>query len=261
MHSYLELLKTLRQQPLRPNRTGVATSGIFGARLEFDLSAGFPLMTTKRVSAKMVLAELLWFLSGQTHLEPLHAHGCHIWDEWAKDGQLGRIYGAQWRSWQNPHGQKIDQIQKLITGLRTEPYSRRHLVLAWNPGELDEMALPPCHAMFQMYVHEGTLSCQMYQRSCDVFLGLPYNIASYAFLVHMIAQQTDLSPGRLLWVGGDVHLYENHFAQADEQISREPRTLPVLALNKKSDIFSYSIEDFVLQGYDPHPAIKGEIAV
>ena len=247
----------------REDRTGVGTLAVFGAQARFDLRAGFPLLTTKKVHLKSVIHELLWFLRGETNAESLRASGVTIWDEWAgPDGDLGRIYGAQWRDWRVPGGGRVDQIAEVIAQIKKSPHSRRLLVSAWNPGELDRMALAPCHALFQFFVHAGELSCQLYQRSADLFLGVPFNIASYALLTMMVAQVCGLRARDFVHTFGDLHLYSNHLEQARLQLSREPRPLPTMHLNpavRAIDGFRY--EDFELRGYDPYPAIKAPIAV
>jgi len=236
---------------------------VFGHQMRFDLEAGFPLVTTKRLHLRSIIHELLWFLRGDTNIAYLKEHEVTIWDEWAdEDGNLGPVYGAQWRSWPTPDGQQIDQIERVIEQLRTDPDSRRIIVSAWNVAELPAMALSPCHALFQFYVADGKLSCQLYQRSADVFLGVPFNIASYALLTHMIAQQTDLKPGDFIWTGGDCHLYVNHREQAAEQLSREPLPLPSFALRRRpTTIFDYRYEDFEIRDYVSHPSIRAPIAV
>jgi thymidylate synthase len=264
MQAYLDLLKTVLEKGVtRPDRTGTGTRSIFGYQLRCDLSQGFPLLTTKKVHLKSVIHELLWFLSGDTNVNYLRDNGVSIWNEWADEqGELGRVYGAQWRSWQAPDGRTIDQISQLLESLRKDPYSRRHLVVAYNPGEVEHMALPPCHAFFQFYVAEGKLSCQLYQRSADVFLGVPFNIASYALLTMMMAQVLDLKPGDFVHTFGDVHLYNNHVEQAQLQLSRSPRPLPTMHINPEvRDLFQFRFEDFTLQNYDPYPAIKAPVAV
>ena len=247
----------------RSDRTGTGTFGVFGRQMRFDLRESFPLITTKRVHFKSVAIELLWFLRGSSNVRWLQERGVTIWDEWAdENGDLGPVYGVQWRSWPTPDGGTIDQIAKVIESLKNNPSSRRHIVSAWNPAEVDSMALPPCHALFQFYVANGKLSCQLYQRSCDVFLGLPFNIASYALLVHMVAQQCDLQVGDFVWTGGDTHLYSNHLEQTNLQLSREPRPLPKLVIKRKpASIFDYRFEDFEIEGYDPHPGIKAPVAI
>jgi thymidylate synthase len=264
MEQYHKLLKhILENGNKKQDRTGVGTISVFGYQLRFDLSKGFPLVTTKKLHLKSIIYELLWFLNGDTNIKYLKDHGVSIWDEWADaNGDLGPVYGYQWRSWPGRNGEKIDQISKLIDQLKKKPDSRRHIVTAWNPAEVDNMALPPCHAMFQFYVAEGRLSCQLYQRSCDTFLGLPFNIASYALLVHMIAQQCDLEPGDFVWTGGDVHIYNNHIDQVSLQLTREPFALPRLNIKRKpSSIFDYQFEDFEILNYQSHPSIKAPIAV
>lgn len=264
MQAYHDLLKTVLEKGVtRPDRTGTGTRSIFGYQLRCDLSQGFPLLTTKKVHLKSVVHELLWFLSGDTNVNYLRENGVSIWDEWADEqGELGRVYGAQWRSWQAPDGRTIDQISQVLENLRRDPYSRRHLVVAYNPGEVDHMALPPCHAFFQFYVAEGKLSCQLYQRSADVFLGVPFNIASYALLTMMMAQVLDLKPGDFVHSFGDVHLYNNHVEQAELQLSRTPRPLPTMLINPAvRDLFQFRFEDFTLQNYDPYPAIKAPVAI
>jgi thymidylate synthase len=264
MQAYHDLLKTVLEKGVtRPDRTGTGTRSIFGYQLRCDLSQGFPLLTTKKVHLKSVIHELLWFLSGDTNVNYLRENGVSIWDEWADEqGDLGRVYGAQWRSWQAPDGRTIDQISQVLDNLRRDPYSRRHLVVAYNPGEVDTMALPPCHAFFQFYVAEGKLSCQLYQRSADVFLGVPFNIASYALLTMMMAQVLDLKPGDFIHSFGDVHLYNNHMEQAELQLSRSPRPLPTMLINPAvRDLFQFRYEDFTLQNYDPYPAIKAPVAI
>jgi len=266
MKAYLDLMRLILETgTFRGDRTGTGTWSIFGAQLRFPLEDGFPLVTTKKVHLKSIIHELLWFLRGETNVRSLQDQGVKIWNEWAgPDGDLGRIYGAQWRSWQAPgaEGRQIDQIAEVIRSIRENPESRRHLVLAWNPGEIDQMALPPCHAMFQFYVADGKLSCQLYQRSADIFLGVPFNIASYALLLLMMAQVCDLEPGDFVHTFGDVHLYANHREQALTQLSREPRPLPQMKLNPaRREIEEFQYEDFTLEGYDPHPAIRAPVAV
>lgn len=258
MHIYQELLRhILAQGSEKTDRTGTGTRSVFGYQMRFDLQAGFPLLTTKKVHFKSIVYELLWFLRGDTNIGYLKEHGVSIWDEWAdENGDLGPIYGKQWRDWQG-----IDQIAQVIETLKHNPDSRRMLVSAWNVLELGKMALQPCHALFQFYVADGKLSCQLYQRSADVFLGVPFNIASYALLTMMMAQQCDLALGDFVWTGGDVHLYSNHLAQAQEQLSRSPRPLPQLELDKAQSIDAYRFEDIRLIGYDPLPAIKAAVAV
>jgi thymidylate synthase len=264
MIQYLQLLRHVREHGLRKtDRTGTGTLSVFGYQARFDLSQGFPLVTTKKLHLKSIIYELLWFLKGDTNLKYLHDHGVSIWDEWAdENGDLGPIYGKQWRSWPGPDGRTIDQISRSIDLIRRNPDSRRIIVNAWNVGELEQMSLTPCHALFQFWVGEGKLSCQLYQRSADVFLGVPFNIASYALLTHMFAQQCDLEPGEFIWTGGDTHLYLNHLQQADEQLRREPFPLPKLVIKRKPpSIFEYEYEDFQIVDYQAHPSIKAPIAV
>ena len=264
MKAYLELMRRIRTSGARKtDRTGTGTLSVFGPQLRFDLSRGFPLLTTKRIHVRSVVYELLWFLKGQTNVSSLREHGVTIWDEWADEhGELGPIYGRQWRAWPRPGGGTIDQIGRAVEMLRTDPDSRRILVSAWNVGELDRMALAPCHALFQLYVAGGALSLQLYQRSADFFLGVPFNIASYALLTHMLAQQCDLEPGELVWTGGDCHLYLNHLEQADEQLAREPYPPPRLAIRRRPPtLFDYEYEDFEFVGYRHHPAIAAAVAV
>jgi thymidylate synthase len=264
MRAYLDLLAhILADGTVKSDRTGTGTRSIFGYQLRCDLSQGFPLLTTKRLHLRSIVHELLWFLAGDTNVRALHENGVTIWDEWADaKGDLGPIYGRQWRSWPTPDGGSIDQIARLIEGIRTNPDSRRHLVSAWNVAELDRMALSPCHALFQFWVGDGRLSCQLYQRSADTFLGVPFNLASYALLTMMVAQVCDLAPGDFIHTFGDAHLYANHLEQARLQLTREPRPLPVMRLNPAvRSIFDFRFEDFTLSGYDPHPAIKAPIAV
>lgn len=264
MQAYLDLLAHILEYGVdRSDRTGTGTRSIFGYQMRFDLRAGFPLVTTKKVHLKSIIHELLWFLSGDTNVRYLREHGVSIWDEWADaNGDLGRVYGAQWRSWRTPDGRQIDQIRSLIEQLKSNPASRRHLVVAYNPGEVEQMALPPCHAFFQFYVARGRLSCQLYQRSADVFLGVPFNIASYALLTMMVAQVTELELGEFIHTFGDAHLYLDHFEQARLQLSREPRPLPQMLINPAvKDLFAFRYEDFTLQGYDPHPAIRAKVSV
>jgi thymidylate synthase len=264
MRPYLDLLQhILDHGTAKTDRTGTGTLSVFGYQMRFDLSQGFPLLTTKKLHLRSIIHELLWFLAGDTNVRYLHEHGVTIWDEWADaEGELGPIYGAQWRSWPSPEGGGIDQIARLIEGIRANPDSRRHIVSAWNVAEIDEMALPPCHALFQFWVGGGRLSCQLYQRSADVFLGVPFNIASYALLTLMVAQVCDLAPGDFVHTLGDAHLYRNHLEQARLQLTREPRPLPVMTLSPEvRSIFDFRFEDFTLSGYDPHPAIKAPIAI
>ena len=245
------------------DRTGVGTRSVFGYQMRFNLAEGFPLVTTKKLHIRSIVHELLWFLSGSSNIKYLHDNGVSIWDEWAdENGDLGPVYGVQWRSWPAADGRKIDQITNLVEGIKKNPDSRRHLVVAWNPAEVDKMALPPCHCLFQFYVANGKLSCQLYQRSCDIFLGVPFNIASYSLLTHMIAQQCDLDVGDFVWTGGDCHIYKNHFEQVELQLSRTPRAYPKLMIGRKpASIFDYKFEDFVIESYDPWPHIKAPIAV
>ncbi len=264
MEPYLELLRKIRNEGIRKSdRTGTGTLSLFGGQIRFDLSKGFPLLTTKKVHFKSVVHELLWFLKGESNIKYLNDHGVSIWDEWADEsGELGPVYGVQWRHWKTNDGGEIDQIQNLINDIRNNPDSRRLIVSAWNPAEVAKMALPPCHALFQFCVEGDRLSCQLYQRSADVFLGVPFNIASYALLVHLIAQATGLRPGFFIHTFGDVHLYLNHIDQADEQLSRSPRKLPVLKLNPDiKDVFAFNYDHIQLMDYDPWPAIKAPISV
>ncbi len=265
MQTYLDLLKTvLEKGERRDDRTGTGIISIFGAQVRYNLEEGFPLLTTKKVHTKSIIHELLWFLRGETNLAYLHEHGVTIWDEWAdSQGNLGRIYGAQWRAWQSPKGHPVDQIGTLIEGLKKDPFSRRHMVCAWNPGELDQMALPPCHALFQFYVsQDGGLSCQLYQRSADLFLGVPFNIASYALLTCMIAQVCNYKPKAFIHTFGDLHIYSNHLEQVHLQLSRSPRPLPTLRLNPEiKTIEGFRYEDISIENYDPHPRIKAPIAI
>jgi thymidylate synthase len=264
VRQYLELMRHIREHGApKEDRTGTGTLSVFGHQMRFDLGAGFPLVTTKKVHLRSVVYELLWFLRGDTNVAWLHEHKVSIWDEWAgPDGELGPVYGHQWRAWPAPDGRSIDQISTVMQQLRQSPDSRRIIVSAWNVGELDRMKLQPCHAMFQFYVAMGRLSCHLYQRSADFFLGVPFNIASYALLTHMIAQQSDLEVGELVWTGGDCHLYLNHLAQADEQLSRTPLALPQLRFKRRPpDIFSYDYEDFEFVNYQHHAAIKAPVAV
>jgi len=248
---------------MKEDRTGTGTQSVFGYQMRFNLSEGFPLLTTKKVHLKSIIYELLWFISGNTNVRYLQEHGVSIWDEWAdENGDLGPVYGHQWRSWPAPDGRKIDQLIQVIDQIQHSPDSRRMLVCAWNPGEVDRMALPPCHCLFQFYVAEGKLSCQLYQRSADVFLGVPFNIASYALLTQMLAQVCGLAPGEFIHTTGDTHIYRNHFDQVDLQLTRTPRALPIMKLNPEvKSIFDFRYEDFTLEGYDPWPAIKAPVAV
>jgi len=264
MRQYLDLMQhVLDHGAEKTDRTGTGTRSVFGAQLRFDLSAGFPLVTTKKVHLKSIVHELLWFLKGDTNTKYLKDHGVSIWDEWADaQGDLGPVYGYQWRSWPTPDGRHIDQVANVLAQIRKTPDSRRLIVSAWNVGDLDRMALAPCHAFFQFYVAEGRLSCQLYQRSADLFLGVPFNVASYALLTMMVAQVCGLKPGDFVHTYGDTHLYLNHLEQAREQLSRAPRTLPVMKLNPAvTDLFAFTYEDFTLEGYDPHPAIKAPVAI
>jgi thymidylate synthase len=264
MRQYLDLLRHLLEHgAVKTDRTGTGTRSVFGWQMRFDLQAGFPLVTTKKLHLKSIVHELLWFLSGDTNVRYLREHGVTIWDEWADaNGELGPVYGAQWRRWRTAEGGEIDQIARALDLIRRDPDSRRILVNAWNVGELGQMALTPCHALFQFYVANGRLSCQLYQRSADVFLGVPFNIASYALLTHMVAQQTGLEPGEFIWTGGDTHLYLNHIDQARQQLAREPLPLPRLAIRRRPDtLFDYRFDDFEFVGYQSHPAIKAPIAV
>ncbi|WP_110650694.1 thymidylate synthase [Salinicola peritrichatus] len=264
MRPYLDLMQRVLDSGVeKADRTGVGTLSVFGHQMRFDLSAGFPLVTTKKLHLRSIIHELLWFLRGDTNIAYLHEHDVTIWDEWADaNGDLGPVYGYQWRSWPTPDGEHVDQIAKLIDQIRRNPDSRRHIVSAWNPALVDEMALPPCHALFQFYVANGRLSCQLYQRSADIFLGVPFNIASYALLTHMIAQVCDLEPGEFVHTFGDAHLYLNHLEQAKLQLTREPLPLPTLRLNPAiDDLFDFRFEDIAIENYQAHPSIKAPIAV
>jgi thymidylate synthase len=264
MRQYLDLLDhVLRNGVRKSDRTGTGTISVFGYQMRFDLQQGFPVMTTKKLHLRSIIHELLWFLKGETNLKYLHDNNVTIWNEWAdENGELGHIYGYQWRSWPTSDGKSIDQISNVISGIKTNPDSRRHIVSAWNAGELDQMALPPCHVMFQFYVAEGKLSCQLYQRSCDIFLGVPFNIASYALLTMMVAQVTGLEPGEFVHTLGDAHIYLNHLEQVRLQLTREPFPLPEMLINpERTDIFDFVFEDFQLINYQSHPHIKGEISV
>jgi thymidylate synthase len=264
MRQYLDLLRHIRANGvMKEDRTGTGTQSVFGYQMRFDLSEGFPLLTTKKVHLKSIIYELLWFIAGDTNVKYLQEHGVTIWDEWADaDGNLGPVYGHQWRSWPAPDGRSIDQLSMVVDTIRRNPDSRRMLVTAWNPAEVDKMALPPCHCLFQFYVAGGKLSCQLYQRSADVFLGVPFNIASYALLTMMIAQVCGLEPGEFVHTTGDTHIYRNHFEQVATQLSREPRPLPRMRLNPDvKSLFDFTYEDFTLEGYDPWPAIKAPVAV
>ena len=264
MKQYLDLLRHINENGvIKQDRTGVGTRSIFGYQMRFDLSEGFPLLTTKKLHLRSIIHELLWFISGDTNIGYLHDNKVTIWDEWAdENGDLGPVYGHQWRSWQTADGRSIDQLSQVIEQIRQHPDSRRMLVCAWNPGDIDKMALPPCHCLFQFYVADGKLSCQLYQRSADTFLGVPFNIASYALLTMMIAQVCGLQPGEFIHSTGDTHLYLNHSDQVALQLSREPRKLPTMRLNPEvRSIFDFRYEDFTLEGYDPWPAIKAPVAV
>ncbi|RIJ41621.1 thymidylate synthase [Pontibacter oryzae] len=264
MKQYLDLMQHILDKGVKKeDRTGTGTLSIFGHQMRFNLTDGFPLVTTKKVHLKSIIHELLWFLKGDTNISYLKENGVSIWDEWADaQGNLGPVYGSQWRSWPTPDGRHIDQISQVVNQLKNNPDSRRIIVSAWNVAEIENMKLPPCHAFYQFYVAEGKLSCQLYQRSADVFLGVPFNIASYALLVLMMAQVTGLEPGEFIWTGGDTHLYLNHLEQAQKQLQREPRALPQMKLNPDvKDIFGFTFEDFELVNYDPHPGIKAPVAV
>jgi len=263
-HQYEDFMRHVHTHGVaKADRTGTGTRSVFGHQMRFDLNEGFPLVTTKKVFTKAVILELLWFLRGDSNATWLQERGVTIWDEWAApDGDLGPVYGVQWRSWPTPDGGHVDQIAEVVKQLRTNPDSRRIIVSAWNVADLPKMALMPCHAFFQFYVAEGRLSCQLYQRSADIFLGVPFNIASYALLTHMLAQQCDLQVGEFIWTGGDCHIYDNHVEQVELQLSREPRAYPTLSIKRRPDsIFDYALDDFEITGYDPHPAIKAPVAV
>ena len=264
MKQYLDLLRLVRDHGApKTDRTGTGTRSVFGHQMRFDLSQGFPAVTTKKLHFRSIIHELLWFLKGETNIRYLKDNGVSIWDEWADEqGELGPVYGYQWRSWPAPDGRHIDQITRVMEQIKKTPDSRRIIVSAWNVADLDEMALQPCHAFFQFYVAEGKLSCQMYQRSADLFLGVPFNIASYALLTHMVAQQADLKVGDFVWTGGDCHLYSNHMQQVDEQLKRDPLPLPRLVIKRKpASLFDYTFDDFEIAGYQSHPAIKAPVAV
>lgn len=264
MKQYLDLMQDILADGTRKtDRTGTGTLSVFGRQMRFDLSKGFPLVTTKRLHLRSIIYELLWFLKGETNIKFLSDNGVTIWDEWADErGELGPVYGSQWRSWPTPDGRHIDQIAHVLKQIKEKPDSRRHIVTAWNPADVDKMALPPCHALFQFYVAEGRLSCQLYQRSADYFLGVPFNIASYALLTHMVAQQCDLQPGEFVWTGGDVHIYVNHLEQVKLQLTRHPFPLPSLVIKRKpATLFEYAFEDFEIVNYQFHPGIKAPIAV
>ncbi|MEL7537271.1 MAG: thymidylate synthase [Pseudomonadota bacterium] len=264
MQTYLDFMRHVREHGVRKeDRTGTGTLSVFGYQMRFDLSAGFPLVTTKKLHLRSIIHELLWFLQGDTNIRYLKDNGVTIWDEWADaNGDLGPVYGHQWRSWPTPDGRNIDQLSDVLATLRSDPDSRRIIVSAWNVGDLDRMALAPCHAFFQFYVAAGRLSCQLYQRSADIFLGVPFNIASYALLTHMVAEQCELEPGDFIWTGGDCHLYVNHLEQADEQLSRAPHPLPQLAFARRpASLFDYEFDDIVITGYKSHAAIRAPVAV
>jgi len=264
MQQYLDMMRLVRDTGARKeDRTGTGTLSVFGHQMRFDLSAGFPLVTTKKLHLRSIIHELLWFLSGDSNIRYLKENGVSIWDDWAdENGELGPVYGVQWRSWPTPDGRKVDQISQIMQQLKETPDSRRIILSAWNVAEIENMALPPCHCLFQFYVADGKLSCQLYQRSCDIFLGVPFNIASYALLTHMLAQQADLKVGDFIWTGGDCHLYLNHLEQTDEQLSREILPLPTLAIKRRPpSIFDYKFEDFEILNYEAHPHIKAAVAV
>jgi len=264
MQQYLDMMRLVRDTGTRKeDRTGTGTLSVFGHQMRFDLSQGFPLVTTKKLHLRSIIHELLWFLSGDSNIRYLKENGVSIWDEWAdENGDLGPVYGVQWRSWPTPDGRKIDQIAQIMRQLQESPDSRRIILSAWNVGEIDNMALPPCHCLFQFYVADGKLSCQLYQRSCDIFLGVPFNIASYALLTHMLAQQAGLSVGDFVWTGGDCHLYLNHLEQADEQLARETLPLPTLAIKRRpASIFDYTFDDFEIFNYEAHPHIRAAVAI
>lgn len=261
--AYLDLMaEVMADGDDREDRTGTGARSLFGRQIRFNLADGFPLLTTKRIHFKSVVIELLWFLRGETNIAWLKENGVSIWDEWADaDGELGPVYGKQWRSWAAPDGRVIDQMQNLVMALRQNPYSRRHVISAWNPADVDQMALPPCHCLFQFFVAKGRLSCQLYQRSADIFLGVPFNIASYALLTLMLAKVLGLEPGEFVHSFGDVHLYANHVEQAKTQLARQPKAWPQLQLADRDDLFAFTYEDFQLEGYDPHPLIRAPVAV
>ena len=264
MRVYLDYLRHILDHGVeKQDRTGTGTRSVFGYQMRFNLQDGFPLVTTKKLHIRSIIHELLWFLNGDTNIRYLKENGVSIWDEWAdEDGDLGPVYGKQWRRWETPDGRVIDQVQTIVETIRTNPDSRRMIVSAWNVGQLDEMALPPCHLLFQFYVAGGKLSCQLYQRSADSFLGVPFNIASYSLLIHMLAQQTGLDAGEFIWTGGDCHIYSNHFDQVEEQLSREPLTPPQLVIHRTPEsLFEYRFDDFEIMNYDSHPAIKAPVAV
>jgi thymidylate synthase len=264
MQQYLDMMRLVRDTGTRKeDRTGTGTLSVFGHQMRFDLARGFPLVTTKKLHLRSIIHELLWFLSGDSNIRYLKENGVSIWDEWAdENGDLGPVYGVQWRSWPTPDGRKVDQIEQILQQLRETPDSRRIILSAWNVAEIENMALPPCHCLFQFYVADGKLSCQLYQRSCDIFLGVPFNIASYALLTHLLAQQADLSVGDFVWTGGDCHLYLNHLEQANEQLTRETLPLPTLAIKRRPpSIFDYTFDDFEILNYEAHPHIKAAVAV
>jgi thymidylate synthase len=264
MRQYLDLMRHVRDNgTVKGDRTGTGTVSVFGHQMRFDLNEGFPLVTTKKLHLRSIIHELLWFLMGDSNIRYLKENGVSIWDDWAdENGDLGPVYGVQWRNWPTSDGRTVDQISGIMQQLRETPDSRRIMLSAWNVAEIENMALPPCHCLFQFYVADGKLSCQLYQRSCDIFLGVPFNIASYALLTHMLAQQADLAVGDFVWTGGDCHLYSNHLQQADEQLEREPLPLPRLAINRKpASIFDYQFDDFEILNYESHPHIKAAIAV
>ena len=264
MRQYLSLMREVRENGVyKDDRTGTGTLSVFGHQMRFDLGEGFPLVTTKKLHIRSIIHEVLWFLSGDSNIRYLKENGVSIWDEWAdENGDLGPVYGVQWRSWPTPDGRKIDQVAQVMDQLKNSPDSRRIILSAWNVADIDNMALPPCHCLMQFYVAEGRLSCQLYQRSCDIFLGVPFNIASYALLTHMLAQQADLGVGEFIWTGGDCHLYSNHLEQADEQLTREPLPLPRLAIKRRPpSIFDYRFDDFEILNYASHPHIKAAVAV
>ena len=264
MHQYLSLMREVRDNGVKKeDRTGTGTLSLFGHQMRFDLSEGFPVITTKKLHLRSIIHELLWFLRGDSNIQYLKDNGVSIWDAWAdENGELGPVYGVQWRNWPKPNGGHVDQISQIMQQLKENPDSRRIMLSAWNVGEIENMALPPCHCLFQFWVAEGKLSCQLYQRSCDIFLGVPFNIASYALLTHMLAQQADLKVGDFVWTGGDCHLYSNHLEQADEQLQREPLPMPRLAIKRRPpSIFDYEYDDFEILNYESHPHIKAAVAV
>ena len=263
-HQYEDFMRHVFEQGVeKTDRTGTGTRSVFGYQMRFNLREGFPLVTTKKLHMRSIIHELLWFLRGESNIRYLHENKVTIWDEWAReDGELGPVYGVQWRSWPTPDGGHIDQIAQVVQQIKSNPDSRRLIVSAWNVSDIPKMALPPCHLLFQFYVAEGRLSCQLYQRSCDIFLGVPFNIASYSLLTHMVAQQCDLDVGDFVWTGGDCHIYSNHFEQVREQLARAPRPYPRLVIHRKpASIFDYAYEDFGFEGYEPHPHIKAPVAV